>query len=92
VPFRKQIGRTLVGTLILFTALVSVGLTAAANGPFSIGIRPVFLRVEPTARAGSRTRALGLDVDIKLGSFHLHIGWSAISLIPPSTQTPGTLL
>jgi hypothetical protein len=53
----------LVGTLIIFTALVSVGLTAPADGPFSIGLHAVFL---------------GLDLDIKLGSQHVRYTWSAI--------------
>jgi hypothetical protein len=86
VPFRKQIGRALVGALIVVTAFVSVGLTAPADGPFSIGIRPVFPGPDPAAVAASRARALGLDVDIKLGTIHLHIGWS-IPLLPASTKT-----
>jgi hypothetical protein len=86
VPFRKQVGRALIGGLIVVTALVSVGLAAPADGPFSIGIRPVFLQLDP-AIAESRARALGLDVDIKLGTIHLHVGWSAIPLLPASTKT-----
>jgi hypothetical protein len=87
VAFRKQIGRAAVGALILVTALVSVGLTASADGPFSIGIRPVFLRLDPTGDATSRPRALGIDIDVKLGTIHLHMGWSAIPLPPGSTKT-----
>jgi hypothetical protein len=87
MPLRKQIGRALVGALIIVTAFVSVGLTAPADGPFSIGIRPVFLRLDSTAIAASRGRALGLDIDVKLGTVHLHIGWSAIPLLPASTKT-----
>lgn len=92
VRFRKRIGSTVVAALILFTALVSVGLTVPADGPFSIGIRPVFLRIDPAAIAESRARALDLDIDIKLGTLHLHLGWSAIPLVPPATKPTGSLL
>jgi hypothetical protein len=64
--------------LILITALVSVGVTAPADGPFSVAIHPVLLRVEPTAI--ERSRALGLDIDVKLGRMHLHFGWTALPL------------
>jgi hypothetical protein len=80
VTLRQRLARTLVGTLIFVAACVSVGLTAPADGPFSIGIRPVFL---------------GIDVDIKVGTLHLHYGWSAIPLAalrPASTKPAGTLL
>jgi hypothetical protein len=87
VAIRKQVGRALVGGLIVVTALLSVGLTAPADGPFSIGIRPVFLQLDAASIAESRARALGLDVDIKLGTIHLHVGWSAIPLVPASTKT-----
>jgi len=52
-------------TLVLVFALVGVGLTAPADSPFSISIEPVFLR-------------LGVDVDVRIGSVHLHASWSAI--------------
>lgn len=78
----------MVGTAIVFTALLSVGLTAETDSPFSIAIRPVFMRVDPAAIAESRARILGIDVDIKLGSMYLHFGWSPIPLISPSTK-PG---
>ena len=68
------------------TALTSVGLTAPADGPFSLRIRPVWLRVDPEAIAESRAHALGLDVDVKLGGLHLHLGWSAIPLLLGSTK------
>ena len=77
----------LVGTAILFTALIAVGITAPADGIFSIAIEPVFMRVDPAAIAQSRARALGLDLDVKLGAMHLHFGWSAIPLSPGSTNT-----
>ena len=77
----------LVGTAILFTALIAVGITAPADGIFSIAIKPVFMRVDAAAIAQSRARALGLDLDVKLGAMHLHFGWSAIPLSPGSTNT-----
>lgn len=70
----------LVGALILVTALLSVGLTAASDGPFSIVIHPAFLR-------------LGIDVDVKIGSVHLRASWSALegdaaaSSSAPSTKS-----
>jgi hypothetical protein len=84
----------LIGTLIVVAACVSVGLTAPADGPFTIAVRPVFLRLDETFD-DSRARALGLDIDLKLGRLHLHYGWSAIplaSLSPPSTKSVSTLL
>jgi hypothetical protein len=71
--------------LVLFTAALSVGLTSPAEGVFTVDIRPVFLQMDPAAVAESRARALGVDVDVKLGSLHMHLGWSAIS---PSRRQP----
>ena len=68
------------------TALTSVGLTAPTDGPFSLRIHPVLLRVDPDAIAASRAHALGLDVDVKLGGLHMHLGWSAIPLVTGSTK------
>jgi hypothetical protein len=92
VPLRTRVARTLAGTLILFTALVSVGLTAPADGPFTIDVRPMFMRLDPAAIAESRAHALGLDLDIKCGPLHLHYQWSAIPLTPATTKSSGTLL
>ena len=92
MPVRTRLARTLFGTLIVFAAFVSVGLTAAADGPFTIGLRPAFFRLDAEALAESRAHALGLDVDIKLGTLHLHFTWSAIPLTPATTKAPGTLL
>ena len=92
MPLRTRLARTLVGTLIVFAALVSVGLTAPADGPFTIGVRPVFFRLDPASIAESRAHALGLDVDIKFGTLHLHFAWSAIPLTPATTKPTGTLL
>jgi hypothetical protein len=82
------------GTLIVLAASVSVGLTAPVDGPFTIAVRPVFLRLDE-APDQSRARALGLDIDIKFGTVRLHFGWSAISLAsltPASTKCVSTLL
>jgi hypothetical protein len=53
------------GVLALTIAALSVGLTASADSPFRIAVQPAFVR-------------LGVDIDVKLGSAHLHLGWSAI--------------
>ena len=65
VPLRMRFGKGLLAALVLATAVLSVGLTASPNGPFSIIVRPVFAR-------------LGIDIDIKIGTLHLHAGWSAL--------------
>ena len=79
------------GIAIVFTALMAVGLTAPADGVFSVAIRPVFMHLDPRAIAESRARILGVDVDITMGSRQLHIGWSAIPLVPASTKPTATL-
>ena len=91
MPLRTRFARTLVGTLIVLAALVSVGLTAPADGPFAIDLRPAFFRLDAASLAESRAHALGLDVDIKFGTAHLHFKWSAIPLTPATTKSPGTL-
>jgi hypothetical protein len=68
----------MLGGLILVTALVSVGVTAPADGPFWVSIRPVLLRVEPGAI--DRSGALGVDVDVKIGRMRAHLGWTALPL------------
>ena len=78
--------------LVLFTALVSVGLTAPVDGPFSIVITPVFVRLDSTAIAESRARALGFDIDLKIGSMRLHLGWSAVPISRLTTNTQADLL
>lgn len=92
MPIRVRAARTLVATLIAVAALVSVGLTAPADGPFSIDIHPFVLRLDPASIAQSRAHALGVDLDITFGSLHLHYAWSAIPLAPASTKTTGPLL
>jgi hypothetical protein len=60
--------------LILLVALVSVGLTAPADGLFSIKIKPVLMR-------------LGVDIDVKMGSMHFHLGWSALPMSDLTTNS-----
>jgi len=93
VTIRRRLLRTAAGTLIVLAALISVGITAPPDGPFTIDVKPVFLRLDPTALAESRASALGLDVDIKIGAVHLHFAWSAVpmaALTPSSTKEPAT--
>ena len=80
VLLRKWLARIVTGLLILVTALVTVGVTAPADGPFSIAITPVFLQLDATALAESRGRALGVDIDVKIGSMHMHFGWTPVPL------------
>jgi hypothetical protein len=91
VALRHFIGRLVVGAAILFTALLAVGLTAPADSPFSIAIKPVFMHIDPAAIAESRARILGVDVDVRMGSTHLHLGWSPIPLVPASTKPTASL-
>jgi hypothetical protein len=86
-----HVTRLLVGLVILSTAAIAVGLTAPADGIFSIAVQPVFMRVDPLAIAESRASALGVDIDVKLGAMHMHLGWSAIPLSPGSTDTASDL-
>jgi hypothetical protein len=58
--------KALLGAVVLVTSLLAVGLTASADRPFTISIQPVFLR-------------LGVDMNVKLGSLHIHASWSAAS-------------
>jgi hypothetical protein len=84
--------RTLLGAMILCTALVAVGLTAPAEGPFTIAVQPVFMRLDAAAIAESRAHALALDIDVTFGTLHFHFTWSAIPLTPATTKPAGTLL
>jgi hypothetical protein len=95
VTIRKRLARTVGGTLILLAALISVGLTAPADGPFTIAIKPVFLRLDAAALSDSRAGALSLDIDIKIAGAHLHFSWSALplaTLTSASTKEPRGLL
>lgn len=69
------LSRGLAVLITLLIALVTVGLTASSDRPLSIAIRPEFMR-------------LGIDVDVKVGSLHLHAGWSALpEPVRPSTNS-----
>lgn len=92
VRSHKWLSRVLMGLLVLVTAVGAVGLTAPADGPFSIAFHPVFVRLDPAAIAESRARALGFDVDIKIGSMHLHLSWSAVPISSPTTNKQADLL
>lgn len=69
MPLRTRIARAIGATLIVFIALTGVGITAPADAPFSIAIRPVLM-------------SLGLDVDIKIWTMHMHFAWSALPAVP----------
>jgi hypothetical protein len=86
VTLRKRLTQVFAAAAILVAALTSVGLTAPVDWPFSLRICPVLFRVDPAAVAEPRAYALGLDIDLKLGGMHLHLGWSAIPLLPASTK------
>jgi len=62
---RQALWRAVATVLIAGTALVSVGVTAPADSPFTISIRPVL-------------STLAVDVDVKLGVAHFHKRWSAL--------------
>jgi hypothetical protein len=89
VTIRKHVARTAAGTLILLAALISVGLTAPADGPFTIDIKPVFLRLDASSLEQSRAGALGLDIDIRIGTVHLHFAWSAVPMASLTGPAPG---
>jgi hypothetical protein len=65
VRIRTRLARALAVTLIVFTSLVAVGVTAPVEAPFTIAVRPVLM-------------TLGFDIDIKVWSVHLHFAWSAL--------------
>jgi hypothetical protein len=92
VLLRKWLARTLLGTLIATTALISVGLTAPEDSPFTIAVHPVLLRLDRAAIEQSRARALGLDVDIRIGSIHVHFGWSLLPISSTTTISPAEAL
>ena len=65
VSTRHVIWKAIATVLIACTALGSVGFTAPANSLFTIRIRPVLVN-------------LAIDVDIKVGTMHVHERWSAL--------------
>lgn len=76
----RALRRLLLGIIIVITAFIAVGLSAPSDGLFSIAIHPIFWRVDAAAISESRATALGVDIDVKLGGMHVHIGWSALPL------------
>ncbi len=76
----RSLRHSLLALLVIVTACVAVGLTAPADSLFSIAIHPVLWRVDAAAIAESRASALGVDIDVKLGAMHVHLGWSALPL------------
>ena len=91
VRLRTHIARIIAALAIFSTAVLAVGITAPTDGVFSIAVQPIFMRVDPAAIAESRARVLGLDVDVKIGAMHMHLGWSAIQLSPESTNSGSDL-
>ncbi len=73
VPLRTRLAKTLVATLIVFSSIVAVGMTAPAEAPFTISLRPVFA-------------TLGFDIDVKVWTVHVHFTWSAIPTGSASTK------
>jgi hypothetical protein len=82
-PIVRYLRQWLVVVLVASTAFMAVGLSAPADGPFSIAIQPVLWRVDPAAIAESRASAFGIDIDVKLGPMHMHVSWSALPLSSP---------
>jgi hypothetical protein len=76
VPLRFRFAQALLAIVIGCTALAAVGLTAPADAPFTIVVRPVFV-------------SLGVDVDVKVWSLHLHFAWSALPPAAASTKAAG---
>lgn len=73
VPRRQPLVKGFIAAIAVAIAVLTVGLTASAESPFSISVHTAFLQ-------------LGIDLDIKIGSFHLHAAWSAL---PSVNQTGG---
>ena len=82
---RRRLAQTGLVTLAMAVALVSVGITASPSAPYSIAIQPVLLRVDSNTFP-ARTRAFGVDIDVKLWTLHLHFGWPGVLLPPPAAQ------
>jgi hypothetical protein len=82
----RSLRQTLFVLLAVVTALLAVGLSAPADGLFSIAVQPVLWRVDAAALAESRAGALGLDVDVKLGPMHMHASWSLLPLSAPPVE------
>ena len=77
---RRTIARTTLAFTIVAAAVVSVGITAAPTSPFSITIEPALVRMDDVDGAAGRAAVLAADIDVKLGSVHLHIAWPGIPI------------
>jgi len=75
----RWFSRSTLIALAIVVAFVCVGLTSPATAPISIDVRPVLLRIDATSGVPG-ARACGLDIDIKVWTFHLHIGWPGLPL------------
>ena len=73
VPLRKRLAKTLIAVVIVFSSLVAVGMTAPAEAPFTISLRPLFA-------------TLGFNLDIKVWTVHVHFTWSALPTASASTK------
>jgi len=73
VRIRQSLVNTVIAALVIVTAAITVGLTASANSSFTIKVTPVLMR-------------LGVDLDVKLGTMHVHAGWTALPGSPVSTN------
>ena len=77
MPARQSLIKSFVAAIVIAVACLTVGFTAEADSPFSISIHTAFLQ-------------LGIDLDVKLGSLHLHASWSALPAIDRlANQTTG---
>jgi hypothetical protein len=65
VAFRRSAFNVLMAAVVLLASIVTVGLTASATSPFFITLRPSIAR-------------LGIDLDVRIGTLHLHAGWSLL--------------
>lgn len=70
VALRRSLTNGLMAVAVLVASVITVGLTASTNSLFSISIRPALVR-------------LAVDFDVKVGTLHLHAGWSPL---PDSTK------
>ena len=76
---RRATSRALLAALAFACAIVAIGVTAPPEAPFAISVHPVLLRIDDSERP-PRPHAFSLDVDVRLWSIHLHVGWGGIPL------------
>lgn len=77
---RRAVARATLAFTIVAAAIVSVGITAAPTSPFSITIEPALVRMDDVDGTAGRAAVLAADIDVKLGSVHLHIAWPGIKI------------